>query len=445
MLERRLCGRRPGWQQAITRDGVVYSDTDLPGGGSFSYWVEDAYYQVTVADTDNLARACDELTAMLIEAGDHVIAENLFGRLGIPDFAVPAIVRTWQDDDPVHHWPSVYGRMDLRWGDDPALTSVDPDLVHPKLLEYNADTPTCFPESTGAQWNWLNGNPTVSGDQWNNAFEALVVAWKRNLEIFQQRCRPPISTVHFFHTSAELSGEDRMNTALVAAAAEQAGFAVKMQYIENVKLETLDSQIVFLDADSATPMGYFLDEDGQPVRLAFKLYPWEWLIHEDFGRTALWNTLQRDGTTWVEPPYKMLWSNKGILPVLWDLYKDHPVRRNFLLPAYFEGDEPLGFRDNCVRKPLLGREGANVTVFRNGEPVAENSGGYGSEGYVLQQYAELPSFQTGSGRRHALTGVWMIDNEAAGLCFRESEGPITDNLSFFVPHIVKDTPIKGSV
>ena len=445
MLERRLCGHRPGWQQAITRDGVVYSDTDLPGGGSFSYWVEDAYYQVTVADTNNLARACDELTAMLIEAGDHVIAENLFGRLGIPDFAVPAIVRTWQDDDPVHHWPSVYGRMDLRWGDDPALTSVDPELVHPKLLEYNADTPTCFPESTGAQWNWLNGNPTVSGDQWNNAFEALVVAWKRNLEIFQQRCRQSISTVHFFHTSAELSGEDRMNTALVAAAAEQAGFVVKMQYIENVKLETLDSQIVFLDADTAAPMGYFLDEDGQPVRLAFKLYPWEWLIHEDFGRTALWNTLQHDGTTWVEPPYKMLWSNKGILPVLWDLYKDQPVRRNYLLPAYFEGDEPPGFRDNCVRKPLLGREGANVTVFRNGEPVAGNGGGYGSEGYVLQQYAELPSFQTSSGRRHALTGVWMIDNEAAGLCFRESGGPITDNLSFFVPHIVKDTPIKGSV
>ncbi len=436
MLVRQRCGRRPGWREAIIRDGVVYADTDLPGGGAVCYWVEDAFYQVSVADTDNLARACNELTAMLIEAGDHIIAERLFDRLGIPDFAVPAIVRTWQDDDPGRHWPSVYGRMDLRWGDDPALTSADPTLAYPKLLEYNADTPTCFPESTGAQWNWLTGNPTVSGDQWNNAFEGLVAAWKRNLDLFAQRRGGSVPVIHFLHTSAEPSGEDRMNTALVAAAAEQAGFQVKMQYIENVRLETLDGHFAATDANTMVPMGYFLDEDGKPIRLAFKLYPWEWLIHEGFGRTALWNTVQPDGTTWVEPPYKMLWSNKGVLPVLWDLFKDDPVRSRYLLPAYFEGDEPPGFRDNCVRKPLLGREGANVTVFRDGELVISSSGGYGSEGHVLQRYAELPMFSTDAGPRYALTGVWLVDNEAAGLCFRESAGPITDNLSFFVPHIV---------
>lgn len=436
MLARQRCGRRPDWREAIIRDGVVYVDTDLPGGGAVCYWVEDAFYQVSGADTDNLARACNDLTAMLIEAGDHIIAERLFDRLGIPDFAVPAILRTWEDDDPARYWPSVYGRMDLRWGDDPALTAADPTLAYPKLLEYNADTPTCFPESTGAQWNWLTGNPTVSGDQWNNAFECLVAAWKRNLDLFAQRRGGPVPVIHFLHTAAELSGEDRMNTALVAAAAEQAGFPVKMQYIENVRLETLDGHVVFTDANTMVPMGYFLDEDGQPIRLAFKLYPWEWLIHEGFGRTALWNTVQPDGTTWVEPPYKMLWSNKGVLPVLWDLFKDDPVRSRYLLPAYFEGDEPPGFRDNCVRKPLLGREGANVTVFRDGEPVISNSGGYGSEGHVLQQYAELPVFSTEAGPRYALTGVWLVDNEAAGLCFRESAGPITDNLSFFVPHVV---------
>ncbi|MGH3664151.1 MAG: glutathionylspermidine synthase family protein [Micromonosporaceae bacterium] len=438
MLRRQPNGCRPQWKAAVQRDGVVYSDTETPGG-TISYWVEDAHYQVTAQDTDQLATACDELTAMFIEAGDHVIAEKLFGKLGIPEFAVPAILKTWDDDDPDFHWPSVNGRMDLRWGNDPALTAADPSLADPKLLEYNADTPTCLPESTGTQWNWLSENPTVSGSQWNNAFEALTAAWKRNLELFEARrgFRPPV--VHFLHTAQEKSGEDQMNTAVVAAAADQAGFRVKMQFIENLRLEAQDGHFAFL-GDTPTLMGQFRDQDGEPVRLAYKLYPWEWMIHEEFGKTALWNTLQRDGTTWVEPPYKMLWSNKGILPILWDLFKDDPARRKHLLPAYFEGEEPRGFRTNCVRKPLFGREGGNVTVIQGGEAVASHGGDYGAEGFILQEYAELPSFDTPAGRRHTLTGVWMIDNESAGLCFRESAGPITDNASFFVPHVITSLP-----
>ncbi|MFC7547705.1 glutathionylspermidine synthase family protein [Plantactinospora sp. GCM10030261] len=436
MLQRHPCVGRTGWEAIIKQDGVVYSDTSVPGGGTMSYWVEHAYYQVSERDTDDLAAACNELTTMLVEAGDRVIAERLFGKLGIPPFAVPAIVQSWEDDDPVFYHPSVYGRMDLRWGNDPALVARDPRLAHPKLLEYNADTPTCFPESTGAQWNWLMLHPTVRGDQWNNAFEALVSAWKRNLELFQRGRGQRVDLVHFVHTAAESSGEDRMNTALVAAAAEQAGYRVKMQYIEDVRLETLDESYATLDETTLAPMGHFLDEDGEPMRVVFKLYPWEWMLHERFGRTALWSMRQLTGTTWVEPPYKLLWSNKGILPVLWEMFRDDPVRSRYLLPAYFEGEEPPGFRDNCVRKPLFGREGANVTVIRGGEVVAANGGEYGAEGHVLQEFAELPVFDGVGGPFHALTGVWMIDNEAAGLCFRESRGPITDNVSFFVPHVI---------
>ena len=436
MLQRHSCTPRYDWENLIAQDGVVYSKTDTAEGGSFSYWVEDAYYRVTEPDTDYLAAVCNDLTAMLIEAGDHVIECDLFHKLGIPEFAIPAITKTWEDDDPAYHWPSLYGRMDLRWGNEPSLVARDPTLADAKLLEYNADTPTCFPESTGAQWNWLIGHPALRGDQWNNAYEALVMAWKRNLDIFQARRRRKVGTIHFVHTADEPSGEDRMNTALVAAAAEQAGHRVKMQYIENVKLEVANGRFALLNHSAAAPMGRFLDEDGTPIELVFKLYPWEWMLHEEFGKTALWDMLQPDGTTWVEPPYKLLWSNKGILPILWELFKDDPVRSRYLLPAYFEGEEPPGFRDNCVRKPLFGREGGNVSIIRNGQVIVANDGGYGSEGYILQEFAELPVFDGAGGPYHALTGVWMIDNEAAGLCFRESRGPITDNLSYFVPHAI---------
>ena len=53
----------------------------------------------------------------------------------------------------------------------------------------------------------------------------------------------------------------------------------------------------------------------------------------------------------------MVLSNKGILAILWDLFPGHPN----LLPAYL--DEPNGMFE-YVKKPLLSREGANVTCTR---------------------------------------------------------------------------------
>jgi len=32
-------------------------------------------------------------------------------------------------------------------------------------------------------------------------------------------------------------------------------------------------------------------------------------------------------------------------------------------------------------------------------------------------------------------GSWVIDGESAGLGIRESDGPVTNNLSRFVPHL----------
>jgi glutathionylspermidine synthase len=36
-------------------------------------------------------------------------------------------------------------------------------------------------------------------------------------------------------------------------------------------------------------------------------------------------------------------------------------------------------------------------------------------------------------------GAWVVDGEPAGLGIRESDGLVTDNLSFFVPHTIDFT------
>jgi len=155
----------------------------------------------------------------------------------------------------------------------------------------------------------------------------------------------------------------------------------------------------------------------------FKLYPWEWMVHEEFGAR-----LADAPKQWMEPAWKMVLSNKGILPVLWELFPGCP----YLLPAYFDEARMAG-RD-YVRKPLLSREGANVTVRTAGGSVAFESGGeYGEEGYVFQEYAPLPDF----GGNRPVIGSWVIAQESAVMGIRESRGPVTDNFSRFVPHFFR--------
>ena len=139
----------------------------------------------------------------------------------------------------------------------------------------------------------------------------------------------------------------------------------------------------------------------------------------------------------MEPPYKMMWSNKGILAILWELFGSDPVRSQYLLPAYFAGEEPAGFLD-YAEKPLLGREGANVRLMRHGAVLAAEPGAYGSSGWVRQALAPLPDFAGVDGPHHPVLGIWMVDGEAAGLGIRESDGLITDNKSYFAPHCIID-------
>ena len=88
------------------------------------------------------------------------------------------------------------------------------------------------------------------------------------------------------------------------------------------------------------------------IELAFKLYPWEWMFQDTFGAN-----LSSAPTRWIEPPWKAILSNKGILPLLWEMFPKHPN----LLPAYFEDDPKAAMLGSSfVRKPLYSREGANV-------------------------------------------------------------------------------------
>jgi glutathionylspermidine synthase len=149
--------------------------------------------------------------------------------------------------------------------------------------------------------------------------------------------------------------------------------------------------------------------------------------HEPFGEF-----IAEAPTLFIEPPWKLLLSNKGLLPVLWELFPGQPN----LLPA-FESPAPFvdaaGVRASYVKKPRLSREGANIAIVEEGRTVEENGGDYGDEGFIFQALAPIPVFD---GQR-PVCGVWIVNHEACGLGVREDSRRITGNLSRFVPHVMR--------
>ena len=121
----------------------------------------------------------------------------------------------------------------------------------------------------------------------------------------------------------------------------------------------------------------FTDPDEMPIRVMGKLYPWEWMVREEFGAHVLTDT-----TAFIEPAWKMILSNKMLLPLLWEGFPGHAN----LLPA-FDTAARRSRRAPIVKKPIFGREGHNVTVVG---PACSTppAGATVSEGYRL---AGLPA------------------------------------------------------
>src|SRR3954452_13490985 len=308
-LVRRLYGKaRLGWEAEIESQGLVYNKTTVPGGDTRSYWREDVFYDFTSAEIDRLAETTDQLFAACVEAGELALSdERLLDRMRIPRDARDVIRATWEYEP-----PSIYGRFDLWWD----------GVAAPRLLEFNADTPTSLVEAAVVQWAWHleTGQGT---DQWNHLDDRLVEAWRRNLSRWEGHYgRRP--RVHLAWTEGDRSGEDWMTVAYLADCVQRAGYEAIVVTTEEIGLDTGDAR--------------FYDSKGKRLDVVFKLYSWEWLLQDEYGPSVVADLRRPGGPTWIEPIWKMLWSNKGLLPLLWQRYEHDPVISRHLLPAFFADD-----------------------------------------------------------------------------------------------------------
>lgn len=345
------------------------------------YWDESAYYKLSMEEVNRIEEATLTLWDMCLEAVQHVIDNDLYDKFAIPEYMKPMILKSWEEDH-----PSIYGRFDF---------CVKDNMV--KLLEFNADTPTALFEGSVVQWHWLQ-EKFKEKDQFNSIHEKMIDYWKYLKKYLND------GPLYFSCVTDTL--EDLTTIEYMRDCAIQAGLDTRLIMIDEIGFDNENE--------------FFVDMDGNRIKNIFKLYPYEFMVREEFGEMLVKDI----DCLWIEPSWRMILSNKAIMPILCELYPESP----FLLKTSFENN--IG--DNYVMKPILSREGANIRLIKNGVEIEATEGEYGEEGYIYQELCELPEFDG----NYPVVGSWIIGQESAGIGIREANTLITNNLSRFVPHLI---------
>jgi glutathionylspermidine synthase len=362
---------RRDWREKVEQLGLVFHSPDHR-----IYWDESAYYAFSMDEVLLLERTTAELYELCIAAAERVIQKEMWDEFSIPKQYVPLIVNSWERDD-----LSLYGRFDLRFD----------GAGVPKLYEFNGDTPTSLLEAAVVQWYWLQ-ELFPEADQFNSIHEKLIERWKL---IAAKR------DVHF--ACVDNSDEDFATTVYLEDTARQAGCATQRLFMHQIGWDGR----------------CFVDLSNRPIQRFFKLYPWEWLLREPFSPYLL-----KSNWTVVEPAWKMILSNKRLLVLLWEMFPGHEN----LLPA-FSSPQSLS---SYAKKPVFGREGANITLVAGDNAVTSDGELPVEAGYIYQQLALPPQYDG----RFPVIGSWIIGDEPAGMGIREASTPVTGVKSRFVPHVI---------
>ncbi|BCX78674.1 glutathionylspermidine synthase family protein [Campylobacter sp. 19-13652] len=373
-----------------------YWHTDNDG----SEYIADEVVEISQAQAENYYNAANELYDMYVAAAQYVIDNELFHELGIPFNLVELIKASWENDV---HW-HLYGRFDLAGGLDGAPI---------KLIEFNADTPTCLFETAFLQSKLLEQNGLDEDLQFNDMFGALLDNFKRLVTLSEDvsEFESSYSGWGILFSCVRGSIEDEQTVQMLKFLASKAGFKTEFAYIDEISFD--DEKGVFYN--------------GENYEFFFKLVPWESIaVEESELALILTNIVKNQKAIILNPAYTLLFQSKGILKILWQLYPDHPL----LLEA---SDAPLEGKKQ-VKKPLFGREGENVSIIgENGNVIEQTSGSYGDGASVYQEYCELCADSEG---RSYQAGVFFA-YEACGLGYRRG-GKILNNTSKFVGHYIKE-------
>ena len=124
--------------------------------------------------------------------------------------------------------------------------------------------------------------------------------------------------------------------------------------------------------------------------------------------------------------------------MMWQQFKSSDYSQ-YLLETYFDNSVSIESTELLigmhVKKPMLGMEGVGVSIETGvGALEKHDTLGYGQEGFIVQEYVELPQ----AFGYHYMVGSWSVDGNAAGIILRGDTSHITSRHCLIIPHVISD-------
>jgi glutathionylspermidine amidase/synthetase len=353
------------WLNAANPDEAAY--LEMMGGHKLAARHGNQHRFVVVSETAlaELKRATNELHAMFMHATDFVLRDDaLLERFNIPRPVWPRIQQSWDN----RRNQMITGRFDF------ALTE---DGL--KVYEYNCDSASCHMDTGKVQAKWAQHfGCDVGRDPGQRLQQELVEAWRDS------------DVDDVLHILIDRDLEETFHALFMKEAMEAAGIPSKILHGM--------SEVAWNDA------GEVVDGDGLKIRWVWKTWAWETALDqlraecEDdddrlilpgqprAGAPRLVDVLLRPEVMVYEPLWTLIPSNKAILPVLRQLYPNCP----YLLDSAFELTDSIR-SGGYVKKPIVGRCGANIQLFDADQQLVEStSGSFEARSLVYQELFPLP-------------------------------------------------------
>ncbi len=393
------------WLNVANPDEAAY--VKMMGGHKLSSRDSDStlYYSLSETAMAELRRATNELHALYLHATDYVLRDDTLLRyFNIPDVLWPKIHQSWNN----RRNQLITGRFDFCLSEKGL-----------KVFEYNCDSAACYMEAGKVQGKWAEHFGCKTGsDPGSRLHMHLREAWRHS----------DVNDV--LHIMQDDDPEETYHALFMQEAMEQAGITSKI--------------LSGLEGLSWAGDGSILDPDGLKINWVWKTWAWETAldqIREECGNDPeklsnyqpgeprdgaprLVDVLLRSEIMVYEPLWTLIPSNKAISPVLWDMFPDYP----YLLESAFHLSDSLQAKGYVI-KPIVGRGGANITLFDRGHRLlAETSGRFDDRDQIFQELSRLPQL----GRYHVQVSTFSAAGRYAGACLRADESPVitmeSDNL-----------------
>jgi len=395
-------------------DEIEAAYIELMGGCKLADGDADQYKYFRISETAQreIRRATNELHRMFLHATNYVLEnDDLLRRFNLPPALWPRIRQSWNN----RRNEMITGRFDFSLSERGL-----------KVYEYNCDSASCHMECGFVQERWADHfGCTVGWNPGGELHDELVEAWRKS------------GVDDVLHIMQDRDLEETYHALYMKAAIEKAGIPCRIVHGT--------SELRWDDE------GWVCDADGRRIKWVWKTWAWETAldqIREDLDDDAedlrlhrnvdrrlhkprLVDVLLREEVMVFEPLWTLIPSNKAILAVLHAIYPNN----RYLLNTQFELSDELR-RSGYVAKPIVGRCGANISIFnRREELVGETSGDFDSRDQIYQQLFRLPQIEG----RNVQIGSFSVGGYYAGACVRADPSLIiTTDSDLFPLRVVED-------